>query len=120
MDVMKTLNSIYCEISEYNNHWNKFSGLLFLVFIQLICTLVYQVIYHHHEMNPIFIFIYTAVSMINFSVLCFHITSAAFIEKETKITYKLINSLFVHIGRIAVSRRLKVYFKSQQKYEDVF
>ena len=89
--------ALYREINEYNtSYWSKFLIVFWLGFGTFAVICVYMVI-HQELYLPIFIMtLYTAIlASLTFLSLIF---TAASVNSYGKYSYKIINSLFVHIS----------------------
>ena len=92
--ILKTFNAIYCEIKEYDSTYiSKFLFTVWLVVDTVLVIIIYiDVFIKLYFSMRIFIHY---VTMVYFFLFIFTITTAASINYNSRITYKLLSSLYL-------------------------
>ena len=106
--IIKKLNLIYSEINNYNlNFWNHFLFWFYSLYITIIGFFIFSILFA--KMNFVLRLIFIIATQMNISIMVFVILSASNIVKESNRSYNLLNSYSIRFGKIANSRKLKVF-----------
>ncbi len=105
---MNSLKSLISEFLSFNEiFWSKFVAIFFLIYICLICVMLYIAIYGQMGFIIRLIGLYASLFFIAFFSLL-SITASANIREFSK-TYRLLNSFLLSKKFIAISLKLKVF-----------
>jgi len=115
VEILKSFDLIYTEISEYNNnYWSKFLFVNWILLVIIISSALYLMI--HIEANLIvrFIFIYATTLFICWLITI--INTASSVNLEAKKSYTLLNSWVIHLNSRCVLNSLKIKVKGFHFY----
>jgi len=105
IDLIKSLNSLYLEINDYNsNYWSKFLLLIWLTYSAISDSLLYSTIFGKMNLLSRILFIYAAISMSSSLLLIISIASS--VNSEANKSYQLLNSLMITSSRNCSYRTL--------------
>jgi len=98
IDLIKSLNSFYMEINEYNNnYWSKFLFLIWITFFLIIDSLIYSTLFGEMNLLNKMLFINAVIGFS--SILTLVLSIASSVNSEANKSYILLNSLVVSYSR---------------------
>ncbi len=107
LKLMKTLDLIYAEIEEYNSFWCKFSLLIYICYVSLICTLLYSLLFGNLELLLKIMIGYVVV--LNITIFVSLVIPGVLVTREVNKSYLLFNKLFVSTDKsVTALAKLKV------------
>jgi hypothetical protein len=112
LNIMKSLNSVYSEITEYDQkYWSKFLFLFWILFTLIINTFLYSALFG--KLNIIVGLIFKLGIIMLICALLLVISTASSVNSEANKSYKLLNSslFLIYRKRIKLSTRMKVCVK---------
>jgi len=110
IDSIKTLNSLYLELSDYNSNWSKFLFLFWITFVGVSDSLLYLSIFGRMNLLIRILFIFTVIGFD--IILLLTINFASSVNSEANKSYNLLNSLMICLSRrhsnktLVLSKRL--------------
>jgi len=105
IDLIKSLNSLYLEINDYNNnYWSKFLFSIWMIFSATSDSLLYSTIFGKMILLNRILLMY-AVITISLGLLLI-ISVASSVNTEANKSYKLLNSLMITFNRNHSKRTL--------------
>src|SRR5262249_54713600 len=97
--VIHSMDSLYCELTEYNDtFWSKYLLIFWTICGLLLTFIIFDALFTSINLLLRIIFFYCAIL---FSILfLFVILTAASVEYENKKTYKLLNSIMAFNSKL--------------------
>jgi hypothetical protein len=99
LKLMKSLDSIYAEIEEYNSFWSKCLLLFYICYVSLICTTLYSLVFGNLEQLLKITLGYLAG--MNISVLVSIVIPGISVSQEVNKSYVLFIKLFLSTDKSA-------------------
>jgi hypothetical protein len=93
LKLMKILDLIYAEVDEYNSFWCKFSLLIYICYLSLICTLLYSLLFGN--LGLLLKIMNGYLAALNITIFVSFVIPGVSVTREVDKSYLLFNKLFV-------------------------